>query len=123
LEREQGALDALTSRDRRRPGRQGQPEFVPHTQGYGFLFGLFRDDLDRANGFDTRYEGWGEEDVDLAVRLHRLGLRCGWPGPQGTILHLWHEERKSGPRPNAGLLEETRASDRVEAVRGLREMS
>jgi len=114
-------LSALTPRDRRRPGRSGLPDFVPHTEGYGFLLGVDRDDFVRVNGYDERYRGWGEEDVDLAVRLHRLGLRCGWPGPHGTLLHLWHESRK-GTRPNAGLLEETRASDRVEAVVGLREL-
>ncbi len=114
-------LAALTPRDRRRPGRNGLPEFVPHTERYGFLFGVHRQDFDRVNGFDMRYEGWGEEDIDLAVRLRRLGLRCGWPGPQGTLLHLWHESRK-GPRPNIGLLEETRSSDRLEAVSGLREL-
>ncbi len=114
-----GPLSALTARDRRRPGRESLPEFVPHTERYGFLFGVFRDDFERINGFDMRYEGWGEEDIDLAVRLRRLGLRCGWPGPQGTLLHLWHETRK-GVRPNLDLLEETRASDRVEAVVGLR---
>jgi len=114
-------LAALTSRDRRRPGRGGLPEFVPHTERYGFLFGAFRDDFEHVNGFDMRYEGWGEEDIDLAVRLRRLGLRCGWPGPQGTLLHLWHESRK-GARPNVGLLEETRSADRVEAVSGLRQL-
>jgi glycosyltransferase involved in cell wall biosynthesis len=114
-------LASLTPRDRRRPGRDGLPEFVPHTERYGFLFGVRREDFVRVNGFDMRYEGWGEEDVDLAVRLRRLGLRCGWPGPQGTLLHLWHESRK-GPRPNAGLLDETRAGDRLEAVIGLREL-
>jgi hypothetical protein len=114
-------LAALTPRDRRRPGRAGLPEFVPHTERYGFLFGVFRADFERVNGFDTRYEGWGEEDIDLAIRLRRMNLRCGWPGPQGTLLHLWHESRK-GPRPNLGLLEETRSSDRIEAVRGLREL-
>ena len=114
-------LLALTSRDRRRPGRDGLLEFVPHAQLYGVLFGVARWDFERANGFDMRYEGWGEEDVDLAVRLRRLGLRCGWPGPQGTLLHLWHESRK-GERPNAPLLDETRASDRAEAVVGLREL-
>jgi glycosyltransferase involved in cell wall biosynthesis len=114
-------LSALTPRDRRRPGHDGLPEFVPHTERYGFLFGVFREDFERVNGFDMRYEGWGEEDIDLAVRLRRLGLRCGWPGPQGTLVHLWHESRK-GPRPNAGLLEDTRAGDRLEAVRGLRQL-
>jgi GT2 family glycosyltransferase len=114
-------LEALTPRDRRRPGRDGLPEFVPHANRYGVLCGVWREDFERANGFDMRYEQWGEEDVDLAVRLHRLGLRCGWPGPQGTLLHLWHESRKE--HRNTGLLEETRASDRVEAVVGLRQLT
>ena len=94
-------LAALTPRDRRRPGRDGLPEFVPHTERYGFLFGVRREDFERVNGFDMRYEGWGEEDIDLAVRLRRLGLRCGWPGPQGTLLHLWHESRKVHARTSA----------------------
>ena len=121
-ERQDGRpLTALTPRDRRRPGRDGLPEFVPHTERYGFLFGVRREDFERVNGFDMRYEGWGEEDIDLAVRLRRLGLRCGWPGPQGTLLHLWHETRK-GERPNRPLVEEARATDRVEAVSGLRQL-
>ena len=115
-------LSALTPRDRRRPGREDLPEFVPHANRYGVLFGVARADFERANGFDMRYEEWGEEDVDLAVRLRRLGLRCGWPGPQATLLHLWHESRKS-VRPNAPLLEETEQSDRIEAVEGLRELA
>jgi GT2 family glycosyltransferase len=114
-------LSALTGRDRRRPGREGLPEFVPHGNHYGALLGISRADFERANGFDMRYEGWGEEDVDLAVRLRRLGLRCGWPGPQATLLHLWHESRK-GERPNAPLLAETEQGDRIEAVEGLREL-
>jgi len=114
---------ALTSRDRRRPGREGLPDFAPHARRYGFLLGIFRDDFVRVNGYDTRYREWGEEDVDLAVRLHRLRLRCGWPGPHGTLLHLWHPIRKDGVRPNAALLAETEASDRIEAVEGLRELA
>jgi GT2 family glycosyltransferase len=115
-------LAALTPRDRRRPGRQGLPDFVPHGNRYGSLLGIWRSDFEQANGFDHRFEGWGEEDVDLAVRLGRLGLRCGWPGPQGTLLHLWHESRK-GERPNRHLLDETMASDRVEALDGFRQLT
>ncbi len=116
-------FEALTPRDRRRPGREGLPEFVPHAEGYGFLFGAHRDTFVRANGFDMRYEGWGEEDVDLAARLRRLGLRCGWPGPASTLLHLWHPDRKPGGRPNRPFLAETLESGRVEAVVGLRELA
>jgi len=113
-------LMALTPRDRRLPGRDGLPEFVPHADGYGFLLGVFRSDFERVNGYDARFAGWGGEDVDIAVRLRRAGLRCGWPGPQGALLHLWHETRKPERRPNDALLAETRESDRVEALDGLR---
>lgn len=115
-------LRALTARDRRRPGREGLPEFVPHADGYGFLLGVSRADFERVNGYDARFAGWGGEDVDMAVRLRRASLRCGWAGPQSTLLHLWHETRKAGARPNDGLLAETEASDRIEAVEGLREI-
>jgi glycosyltransferase involved in cell wall biosynthesis len=116
-------LRALTPRDRRRPGRDGLPEFVPHADGYGFMLGVSRVDFERVNGYDARFAGWGGEDVDMAVRLRRAGLRCGWPGPQGTLLHLWHDERKPAVRPNDPLLRETEASDRIEAIEGLRQLS
>jgi glycosyltransferase involved in cell wall biosynthesis len=115
-------LRALTPRDRRRPGRDGLPDFVPHADGYGFLLGISRADFARVNGYDARFAGWGGEDVDIALRLRRLGLRCGWAGPQSTLLHLWHETRKEPARPNNALLDETEASDRVEALDGLREL-
>jgi glycosyltransferase involved in cell wall biosynthesis len=118
-----GPLGALTARDRRRPGRDGLPEFVPHADGYGFLLGISRADFERVNGYDARFAGWGGEDVDMAVRLRRLGLRCGWPGQQATLLHLWHETRKPTVRPNDALLAETRAADRVEAIEGLRQVA
>jgi len=116
-------LSALTPRDRRRPGREGQPEFVPHADGYGFLLGIAREDFERVNGYDTRFSGWGGEDVDMAVRLRRAGLRCGWAGPQSTLLHLWHETRKPAERPNDPLLRETEAGDYTAALQGLRELA
>jgi GT2 family glycosyltransferase len=116
-------LAALTGRDRRRPGRNVVPEFVPHADGYGFLLGISRADFERVNGYDTRFAGWGGEDVDMAVRLRRAGLRCGWPGPQSTLLHLWHETRTPAERPNDPLLRETEVSDRIEALKGLRELA
>jgi glycosyltransferase involved in cell wall biosynthesis len=110
-------------RDRRRPWRRRQPEFSPPYDGYGFFLGVAMSDFERVNGFDMRFEGWGGEDVDLAVRLRRAGLRCGWPGARATVLHLWHPERKGRERSNTPLLDETRRSDRIEAVVGLRELS
>jgi GT2 family glycosyltransferase len=87
------------------------------------LFGIHKHDFERVNGFDTRFVGWGEEDVDMALRLRRAGLRCGWPGPRATLLHLWHPAKRSTSDRNTALLRETEAGDRVEAVEGLRELA
>ena len=85
------------------------------------LHRVSRADFERVNGRDMRYQGWGEEDRDLAERLGKIGLRCGFPGPGATLFHLWHPTSKQ--RKNVALLEETEASDRVEAVLGLRELA
>lgn len=112
----------LPLRDRRLPWRSGASDFVPPYDAYGFFFGLWRADFERANGFDMRFEGWGGEDEDLAARLRRLGLTCRWPGPAATLVHLWHPTKKGLMRSNAALVAETKAGSQVEAVRGLREL-
>jgi len=112
----------VTARDRRRPWRAGQPEFTPPSVAY-CLFGVFRGDFDWVNGYDARCVRSADgEDQDLAIRLRRSGLRCGWPGPASTVLHLWHPlpaDRTGGPTP---LFRETEAGTHVEAVLGLREL-
>ncbi|HEX5582443.1 glycosyltransferase [Gaiella sp.] len=118
-----GELAALTDRDRRRVGKVGVPEFVPRNRSYGYLLGVERGYFERVNGYDTRFVGWGEEDVDIALRLGRLGLRCGQPGPDGTLIHLWHESNVPRERPNWYLLQETERSDRIDAIEGLREQA
>ncbi len=113
----------LPVRDRRRPWRPDQPDFKPPYDAYGFCLGVARRDLERVNGFDMRFTGYAGEDVDLAIRLRRAGLRCGWPGGRATLLHLWHEERKGRTRSNRPLVEETESSSRLQAVEGLRELA
>jgi glycosyltransferase involved in cell wall biosynthesis len=112
----------LPVRDRRRSWRDDQPEFRPPYWAYCF-FGVHRHDFERVNGFDMRFVGWGEEDVDMGFRLQRAGLRCGWPGPRATLLHLWHPDRKETSSGNMPLLHETQDSERIEAVEGLRELA
>jgi len=116
---EAGPVASLTRRDRRRVGARGVPEFSPHNRSYGHLLGVDRADFERVGGYDMRYVGWGEEDVDIAVRLRRIGLRCGHPGPDGTLIHLWHGSEIPAERPNWHLLRETERSDRIEAIEGL----
>ena len=112
----------LTPRDRRRSWRPALPDFAPHGNAYGFCTAVARDDFEAVNGFDMRFVGWGDQDVDLAVRLGREGLRCGYAGPRSALLHLWHESHVPADRPTWELLQETIASTRIEAVEGFREL-
>ncbi|MGO4221243.1 glycosyltransferase family 2 protein [Lysobacter sp. TAF61] len=82
--------------------------------------GWWRDDLVTLNGFDERYEGWGREDKDLAVRAFHAGLERRSLRFAGLATHLYHPERhEEGASPNDGLLAETRASGRIRSVQGL----
>jgi glycosyltransferase involved in cell wall biosynthesis len=54
--------------------------------------GVGRDDLQRVNGFDEVFEGWGYEDSDLAVRLINSGVRRKEGAYATGVLHLWHRE-------------------------------
>lgn len=112
----------LTPRDRRRPWRPKLPDFVPHGNAYGFLMAMYKSDFEAVNGFDTRFVGWGDQDVDLAVRLRRLGLRSGWAGPRSTMLHLSHPSNIPFDRPTWWLLQETIESERIHAVTGMEEL-
>lgn len=58
--------------------------------------GIWRADLDKVDGFDADYSGWGKEDSDLIVRL----LHAGVQRKDGTfatgVIHLWHKEADRG---------------------------
>jgi glycosyltransferase involved in cell wall biosynthesis len=113
----------VPARDRRRPWRADQPEFVPPVAAYT-LIAVARDDFERVNGYDLRCtRSTDGEDQDLAIRLRRSGLRCGWPGPAATVLHLWHPERLDRADRQSRLFRETQAGSHIEAVLGLRELA
>jgi glycosyltransferase involved in cell wall biosynthesis len=112
----------LAGRDRRRPWRGGGAPFVPPDRAYS-LIGVFRSDFERVNGLDERCRRVDDgEDQDLAIRLGRSGLRCGWVGPSSTVLHLWHPPRSYVAEGHTPVFRTTEAEDRVEAVVGLREL-
>ena len=82
--------------------------------------GCFRADLDRVDGFDAAFTGWGREDSDLFVRLIRSGvLRKDGRFATG-VLHLWHPESGRSQLPdNQARLDLILRSDRCRATRGL----
>ncbi len=56
----------------------------------GCHFSLFRADIERVNGFDEQYTGWGYEDDDFARRLHLAGVRGRSLIMEARAMHLWH---------------------------------
>jgi glycosyltransferase involved in cell wall biosynthesis len=80
----------------------------------------FRDDLDRVDGFDAAFTGWGREDSDLFVRLIRSGVRRKDGRFATGVLHLWHpESEQSRLSDNQGKLAHTLHTDRLRALHGL----
>ena len=66
----------------------------------GSNIGLWRADLERVNGFDESFVGWGLEDHDLQRRLSWLGLRTRSILHRTIGFHLWHERDPSFTRNN-----------------------
>lgn len=66
----------------------------------GNNIGIWRTDLERVNGFDENYVGWGLEDRDLQRRLSRLGLQFQSILGRTAPCHLWHPRAPSFARNN-----------------------
>lgn len=81
---------------------------------------VWRADLDRVDGFDCSYVGWGLEDTDLLIRLLRAGVNRKDGRFSTGVLHLWHSAADSSLLSvNQALLEAIQQSDRTLSVRGL----
>jgi glycosyltransferase involved in cell wall biosynthesis len=79
-----------------------------------------RADLDRIDGFDAAYTGWGREDSDLVVRLQHAGVHRKDGRFATGVLHLWHVQNDRSQLPaNEAKLAAAIHSDRVRALKGL----
>ena len=58
----------------------------------GCNFSAFRADIERVNGFDECFQGWGFEDSDFAARLIESGVRLKYGRLATNVYHLWHPE-------------------------------
>lgn len=81
---------------------------------------IWRSDLDRVDGFDADYSGWGKEDSDIIVRLLHAGVRRKDGIFATGVIHLWHADYDrsalaENERKLAGIVD----GDRVRAQRGL----
>jgi glycosyltransferase involved in cell wall biosynthesis len=81
---------------------------------------VWRADLERVDGFDASYCGWGREDSDLLIRLLQGGVRRKDGRFATGVIHLWHPEADRAQLPaNDARLEALLGSARVQAQRGL----
>lgn len=81
---------------------------------------VWRSDIDRVDGFDAAFSGWGREDSDLLVRLIRGGVRRKDGIFATGVLHLWHPDAdRSRLAENQRRLDGVVASNRVRAERGM----
>lgn len=86
----------------------------------GGNFAFFRTDLDRVDGFEAQFTGWGLEDSDIVIRMIRAGVARKDGRFATGLLHLWHPEADRAQLPaNRARLDELIKSDRTRALRGL----
>jgi glycosyltransferase involved in cell wall biosynthesis len=82
--------------------------------------GCYRDDLERVDGFDATFTGWGREDSELFARLIRSGVRRKDGRFATGVLHLWHpDSERTHLAENDGQLDRVLHSDRLRALHGL----
>jgi glycosyltransferase involved in cell wall biosynthesis len=86
--------------------------------------GIWRADLDRVDGYDCAYQGWGREDSDLLVRLLHAGVKRKDGVFATGVLHLWHPAADRGSLSgNDRMLDDARAGGRITALQGLSGMA
>jgi GT2 family glycosyltransferase len=76
-------------------------QFVRHANRpklVGWNMAVWRDQLERINGFDEQFCGWGCEDDDLASRLRRSGARIATALGYTCGYHLWHPPHSTTPQ-------------------------
>jgi len=85
---------------------------------------VWRSDLDRVNGFDESFTGWGHEDSDLVVRLFNAGVLRKDGAFATEVYHLWHRENQRDQESSNRQVVLQRATDgTMLATAGLHELA
>jgi glycosyltransferase involved in cell wall biosynthesis len=84
---------------------------------------VWRCDLERVDGFDASFNGWGREDSDLLIRLLRCGLRRKDGRFATGVIHLWHPDAdRARLAANDARLDAVLHGNRTRAQRGLSQL-
>ena len=90
----------------------------------GCNLGTWRSDLEKINGFDEGFKGWGHEDSDLVVRMFNAGIMRKDGAFATEVFHLWHREaQRDQASSNRHLVLERAANKTYLASQGLRSSS
>jgi len=84
----------------------------------GCNFSLAKSLIEKINGFNEDFAGYGGEDIELEYRLRLEGARFKWVTHRAIQFHLHHPSRQANPQ-NTGLLERTVAEGKAACRRGL----
>jgi glycosyltransferase involved in cell wall biosynthesis len=83
---------------------------------------VWRSDLERVNGFDEGFVGWGYEDSDVVLRLFHAGVKRKDGAFATEVFHLWHREaQRDQESSNRQVVLERAAAKVTQATIGLRE--
>jgi glycosyltransferase involved in cell wall biosynthesis len=80
---------------------------------------FFKKDFIAVNGFNEDFEGWGNEDSELACRFFKYGLFKKVHPFMAVCFHLWHPTNKVAPDCNRLLLAAAIASKEYFCKNGL----
>lgn len=83
-------LDALITLPPKASFRYKMPHNWKRLRGCNM--GMFRSDIERVNGFDEDFSGWGFDDSDMAVRLINAGVKVKNGAYATAVFHLYHKE-------------------------------
>ena len=84
----------------------------------GGNFAFWRADLERVDGFETSFVGWGLEDSDIVIRMIRAGVKRKDGRFATGVLHLCHPEAdRSQQRQLGTALDHVSQHDRAETNR------
>jgi glycosyltransferase involved in cell wall biosynthesis len=86
----------------------------------GCNMAFWKADLEKVNGYNEAFTGWGREDSELAIRLVNAGVRKRFLKGGGIMYHIHHREASRGREAeNDRLLALTRDEKRTYAEAGL----
>ena len=68
----------------------------PRKQRCSSHFSIHRRDMERINGYDENFVGWGGEDEDIALRLVKAGFQGFSAISCARALHVWHRHELMG---------------------------